>query len=119
MNTDIRKEYLFWSALSAFMMLALPWLTVTFIRSDAGMAVCFLLFFAVYPAYSVILGVHAGENAGKLWSLPVVNAVLFLVGTWLLFDPEETAFLLYAGIYLVLGIVCMFLSALIRRKGRQ
>ena len=113
------KEYLHWIIASAFMMLALPWLTVTFIRSDAGMAVCFLLFFAVYPVYSVILGVHAGRNAGKLWSLPFINAGLFLMGVWLLFDIGEPAFLLYAGIYLALGMGCMIISMVIRTKRRQ
>ncbi len=37
-------------------MLALPWLAVTFVKGDAGMAVCFLLFFAIDPLYSVAIG---------------------------------------------------------------
>ena len=112
------NKYLYRLVLSAFIMTALPWLTVTFIRSDAGMAVCFLLFFAVNPAWSIILGVLAGENLQKQWSLPVLSAAFFLAGTWLFFDMGETAFLLYAGIYLVLGTGCMLISSAVRKKDR-
>jgi len=37
-----------------------PWLAVTFVGS-AGMTVCFILFFAINPVFSVICGVAAGK----------------------------------------------------------
>ena len=36
----------------------------------------------------------------KLWFLPPVNALLFLLGTWTFFEFAEPAFWLYAGVYL-------------------
>ena len=92
-------------------MLVLPWLTVTLIRSDAAMAVCFLLFFAVDPLCAVFTGVTAGKHLRKLWWIPPVNALAFLAGTWICFEPGETAFLLYALIYLALGTFAMLVSA--------
>ena len=47
------KKILPWIITSAVIMLALPWLAVTFIKSDGGMAVSFLLFFAVNPFYAI------------------------------------------------------------------
>jgi hypothetical protein len=41
--------------------------------------------------------------------------VLFLIGTWIFFDMEETAFILYAAVYLALGIAAMF----IRKKTQK
>ncbi len=41
----MNKNMIIWFAVSAVLMLALPWLAVTFVKGDAGMAVCFLLFF--------------------------------------------------------------------------
>ena len=32
-------------------MLVFPWLAVTFVKSDGGMAVCFILFFALNPIW--------------------------------------------------------------------
>ncbi len=92
----MKKNIILWLAVSAAIMLALPWLAVTLVKGDAGMAACFVLFFAVNPIYSVILGVFAGKDVKHLWSLPVISAVLFLIGTWIFFDIGEMAFVLYS-----------------------
>ena len=112
----MKKNIILWLAVSAAIMLALPWLAVTLVKGDAGMAACFVLFFAVNPIYSVILGVFAGKDVKHLWSLPVISAVLFLIGTWIFFDMGEMAFVLYAAVYLALGIVTMLISMIIRKK---
>ena len=107
----MKKNIILWLAVSAVVMLALPWLAVTFVKGDAGMAVCFLLFFALNPLYSVIFGVFAGKDMKHLWSLPIVSAALFLIGTWIFFDMGEMAFILYAVVYLVLGHLPMIFDA--------
>ena len=115
----MKKNIILWMAASAAVMLAFPWLAVTFVKGDAGMAVCFLLFFAVNPLYSVINGAYAGKDVKYLWSLPVISAVLFLIGTWIFFDMGETAFILYAAVYLVIGIMAMLISMFIRKKTQE
>lgn len=115
----MKKNIILWLAASAVVMLAFPWLAVTFVKGDAGMAVCFLLFFAVNPLYSVIIGAFAGKDVKHLWSLPVISAVLFLIGTWIFFDMGETAFILYAAVYLVIGIMAMLISMFIRKKTQE
>ncbi len=115
----MKKNIILWLAASAVVMLAFPWLAVTFVKGDAGMAVCFLLFFAVNPLYSVLIGAFAGKDVKHLWSLPVISAVLFLIGTWIFFDMGETAFILYAAVYLVIGIMAMLISMFIRKKTQE
>lgn len=112
----MKKIFICWLAVSAVVMLVIPWTAATFVKGDAGMAVCFLLFFAINPIYSVAIGSFAGKEMKRLWSLPVISAVLFLCGTWIFFDMGETAFILYAAAYLVLGIVAMLISMCIRKK---
>ena len=112
----MKRNIILWMAASAVVMLALPWIAVTFVKGDAGMAACFVLFFALNPLYSVILGVFAGKDVKHLWSLPVISAVLFLIGTWIFFDMGEMAFVLYAVVYLALGIVTMLISMIMRKK---
>jgi len=106
----MKKNIILWLAASAVVMLAFPWLAVTFVKGDAGMAVCFLLFFAVNPLYSVLIGAFAGKDIRRLWSLPVISSALFLIGTWIFFDMGESAFILYAAVYLVLGIAAMLIK---------
>ena len=115
----MKKNIILWLAASAVVMLAFPWLAVTFVKGDAGMAVFFLLFFAVNPLYSVLIGVFAGKDVKHLWSLPVISAVLFLIGTWIFFDMGETAFILYAAVYLIIGIMAMLISMFIRKKTQE
>ncbi len=110
------KKIIPWIIASAVIMLALPWLAVTFIKGDGGMAVCFILFFALNPIYAICAGVYAGKDIKKLWALPIITALFFLAGTWLFFDMGEKAFILYALAYLFLGTAAMLISIFIKKK---
>lgn len=115
----MRKRIVLWAAVSAVIMLVLPWLAVTFVKGDAGMAVCFLLFYAVNPIYSLITGAFAGKHIKRLCSLLFILSVLYLLGVWIFFDMGEIAFIIYAVIYLILGILAMLVSMLIERKKQR
>ena len=115
----MKKDFIFWLVVSIVIMLLLPFLTVTFVKADAGMAVCFMLFYAVNPIYSVVIGIFAGKDVKRLWSLPVISSILFLAGTWLLFDMGEIAFIMYAVIYFFIGMLAMLISMLISKKTHQ
>lgn len=97
--------------------LLLPWLTVTFVPGDAGMAVCFLLFYAIDPLLAVGMGVLAALR--RQWWWPVALSAAFLMGSWLIFSPGERAFLLLAGVYLALGFAAAGLAWLIRRLTKE
>lgn len=112
------KRLISWIILAIFLMIGCPWLAVTF-ASSVGMAVCFLLFFAVNPLFSAICGVFAGRNIKQLWILPIVIAGLFLAGVWLFFEMGETAFLLYGGCYLIIGVAAMLINAIIKNRKRK
>ena len=110
------RKVINWIIFVLVLMIGCPWLTVTFAGS-AGMAVCFVLFYAINPLFSSVFGMFAGKNIKKLWMLPIFNAGVFLVGTWMFFEMGEPAFWLYSGIYLIIGLCAMLVtSALCRRK---
>lgn len=110
------KKLILWIIASAVIMLAFPWLAVTFIKGDGGMAVCFILFFVLNPIYVICAGVYAGKDKKRLWALPILTALFFLAGTWLFFDMGEKAFVLYALVYLFLGVIAMLISMFIKKK---
>ena len=95
----------------AAVMLGLPWLSVRLIQGMEALAICIMLFYGVNPLCAIFTGVTAGKHLRKLWWIPAVNALAFLAGTWICFEPGETAFLMYAAVYLVLGIFAMLVSA--------
>lgn len=107
----MRGSVIFWIGMTAAVMLLLPWMAVAFVKGDGGMAVCFVLFYGVNPIYSVIAGISAGKDRRRLWLLPVMAAALFLLGAWIFFDMGEVAFILYAAVYLILGILAMLASS--------
>ena len=111
----MKKTILVTCAAILGVMLVLPWLTVRLIQSGMAMTICLLLFFCVDPLCAVFTGMTAGKHLRNLWWIPAVNAAAFLAGTWICFDPGETAFLLYAAVYFVLGIAAMILSAWIHK----
>jgi len=107
------KRLLAWTVGTMVLMIGCPWLAVTF-AGDAGMAVCFLLFFVINPVFSAVCGAFAGRHPRQLWALPVLAAGLFLAGTWLFFEMGEPAFFVYSGVYLFIGLITMLISVLIK-----
>jgi hypothetical protein len=110
------KKIIPWIVASVTIMLVLPWLVVTFLKGDRGMAVCFILFWALNPIYAICIGAYAGKDIKRLWFLPIITALFFLAGTWLFLDMGENAFILYALVYLFLGSVAMLISMFIKTK---
>ena len=115
----MKKRVVLWFVISAIIMFVLPWLAVAFVKGDAGMAVCFLLFYTINPIYSVIIGAVAGKDIKHLCNLPFISSILYLFGVWIFFDMGETVFIMYAVIYLILGILAMLISMFIERKKRR
>lgn len=113
------KKSIMFGILSLCVMVGFPFLAVTFVSGDGAMAVCFLLFFAVDPVYSILVGIFASGNIKARWYQPVLSAVLFLAGVWTFFDSSEIAFVLYAVCYCVIGVISMTLSFLVLRFSKK
>ncbi len=101
-------------ALAIVLMIGCPLLTVT-LATDAGMAICFLLFFAANPIFSAVCGIVAGKNIKRYWALLLLSPCLFLLGAWLSFDWGEPVFLLYCWVYFVIGMLAMLTRWLMRK----
>lgn len=91
-------------------MILLPFLAITFVKGDNGMAICFVLFYAINPLFSIYIGYTADK-----WIYLFINSLLFLLGTWIFFDMGEIAFVYYAIVYLLLGLIMMFIKHKRRR----
>lgn len=73
----MKKNIILWLAVSAVVMLALPWLAVTFVNGDAGMAVCFLLFSLFGIVYPMKMGKAiciAGD--GQIFFYKYINHII-------------------------------------------
>ena len=107
---DNRKEMILWLTISVVIMIALPFTVARLASECSGMALCMILFFFVNPIYSAILGFRCGKDIRRMWNLPLVSSIAFLAGTWLFFDIKEVWFIIYASVYLIIGLTAMGIS---------
>lgn len=110
-----KRILMIWLAVSILVMFALPFAVARLASECSGMALCMILFFIINPIYSAILGYRCGKDVGRMWNLPLVSAIAFLAGTWIFFDIHELWFIAYAGVYLVIGYIAMFISKHLNR----
>ena len=116
------KSYFFkvllWIIAATMIMLGLPWLAKMFADSMGGMLVSMILFYAIDPVFSIVMGACAGQDIKGYWYMPIGNAGLFLLGIWLYMSKDLTQFYSYAVVYLALGLVSMIISLFARKRIR-
>ncbi len=103
------------------LMFFVPLCITKLVRSDAGMAVCFILFFAVDPLFSIYVGIIAGKSLNESWYMPVIPVVIFVLSSWVVFDFFETAFIIYGAVYLIIGTIVMIIcsSSLFKKNNNE
>ena len=112
----MRTQYTKWYLISMLVMWGLPWAAVTFAPADAGMAICLILFYAINPLFSVLIGTVAASGENDVWVLPCSSATMFIFGTWIFFDSREMIFIVYGCVYLAIGYSSMLVAKMIKRK---
>ena len=100
-------------------MFGFPWAAVTFAPHDAGMAICFILFFGVNAMFSLYVGIFAGLTVKQRWFLPFVNPAAFLLGVWTVFDWGNPDFYGFAAAYLAVALVAMLATIVVVRNVRK
>ena len=100
-------------------MFGLPAAAVTFAPGDAGMAIAFILFFGLNPAESMFAGIYSGLDMKHRWYLPAVNAALFLLGVWTVFDWGNPDFYGFCVAYLAVALVAMLTTVIVVRNIRK
>lgn len=102
-----RRIIITWIAVTVAVMFVFPLAVAGLASECSGMALCMILFFIVNPIYSAILGFRCGKDIRRMWNLPLVSSIAFLAGTWLFFDIKEVWFIIYASVYLIIGLTAM------------
>ena len=95
-------------------MLIIPIITINTVKADAGMLVTLMLFFAVYPVISVVIGIISGEDVKHFWFSPAFIAVLFWVFS--LFTYKTAFPVLYSILYFLLCLISMLMASFIKKR---
>lgn len=114
-----RRIIITWFAVTVAVMFVFP-LAVAKLASECfGMALCMILFIIVNTVYSAILGFRCGKDIRSMWNLPLVSSIAFLTGMWLFFDIKEVWFIIYASVYLIIGLTAMGISNYLNKRNTQ
>ena len=108
-----------WYFLSFIVMLVFPFLAVHFVKGDNGMAVFFILFYVLNPMYSIISGIVAGINRKSLRTLPLINTILFLIGSVCIVGSTDWSFSYFALAYLLIGYFFISIGMYINKKSSK
>lgn len=103
----LRSKILLCAALCLVCLFVLPLLFINVASSDAGMALCLVLFFAVDPLFFIVLGLICGTDLKKLWLIVPAAAIFFPLGFSLAAGEFVSDIFAYCPIYLAAGILSM------------
>ena len=103
-------------------LIVLPWVIDAEIPMEYKKYFTALLYKYITPLFLFLTGLHTGECLKKLWYLPIVSGILFLVMKIILFPPFKTSDLLYMLGYVVVSFGGMLLGwgiGLLREKEKN
>ena len=113
----MKRKYkiLLFFILNVVMALLIPFLAVKLVPSDAGMAVCMLLFFVVYPVLFMLLGIVISKDMKYLWWMPLCSFAIFPLLFSAAMGGMVEELYAYSMIYLFLGYAVSALLLIIKK----
>ena len=94
----------------------LPFILVKAAEPHEFMGIMILLFFVVNPITAAVINSMIGKDIKKLWWMPALFAIVFLLSYWLVLEEFIIDLTFYAVIYLIIGLIFMIGSLVVARK---
>lgn len=91
-------------------LLVLPIFIVEYAEARMGMGLIMIFFFLINPIVSIGLSLLVGKDVKKLWWIPVLFSLMFLISYWLVLEQIILELIIYAINYLILGILTIIIS---------
>lgn len=105
----MKKNLGIWLAVSAVLLLLLPWAAVTYVPRQAGFLVCLFLLYVVNPVYFLTTGVWAGrklERGQNALAAVAFGALLYAAGEGWIWEMGNFS-VGYTLAYLILGCLAV------------
>lgn len=114
------KNKLLISILTMFIvLLILPLSVVNSVEAKNGMGLMMIFFFAINPITTICLNLMINKDIKKMWCIPILFSFIFLLSYWIVLKEVITDLIIYAVIYLVLGVITMFLSYFLNNRRKK
>ena len=113
----MKKKIIITFILMAAVLFILPFTFVKVAEPHEFMGTMILLFFVVNPITAAVIHSMIGTDIRKLWWMPGLFAVVFLLSYWLVLEEIIIDLTFYAVIYLVIGLIFMIGSFFVASHG--
>lgn len=112
----LKKKLIIIITIMFFVLFIVPLILVKLAKPHEFMGIMIMLFFCVNPIASVIINSLIGKDIKKLWLIPMLFCIVFLFSYWIVLKEIILDLMFYAGIYLIIGLVFMFISSFVAKK---
>ena len=85
----------------------LPFILINISKSHEFMGITMMLFFVVNPLTTAIINSMIGKDIKKMWWMPILFCIVFLLSYWLVLEEIILDLVFYAVIYIIIGIIFM------------
>lgn len=111
---EIKKKVIFIIIAMLSILLFIPLIFVSLLKPQDGMGMMIIFFFLVNPISAIIINLMIGTDIKKLWYIPGLFSLIFLLSYWLVLKEIILDLIIYAIIYLILGLISMYLSTKVK-----
>ena len=112
----IKKKLIIITTLMFLVLFIIPFILINLSKSHEFMGIMILLFFIINPISTIIINSIIGKDIKKLWYIPILFSIIFLILYWILLKEIILDLTVYAISYLVIGIITMLISYFISKK---
>ena len=97
-------------------LLILPFILIKVSKPHEFMGIMVMLFFVVNPITAAIINSMIGKDIRYMWWMPLLFCIVFLLSYWLVLEEIILDLIIYALIYLIIGLIFMMASLFVVKK---
>jgi len=113
---EIKKKTIIILTFMLCVLLILPFIPINISEPHEVMGIIMMLFFVVNPLTTAIINLMIGKDIKKMWWMPILFCIVFLLSYWLVLEAFILDLILYAIIYIIIGIIFMIISWCFTKK---
>ena len=101
----IKKKIFIFLIIMFIVLFILPFILINISKSHEFMGIMIMLFFVVNPITAAIINSMIGKDIRKMWWMPVLFSIVFLLAYWIVLKEIILDLMFYAVIYLIIGLL--------------
>lgn len=115
----MKKKIIITFIIMTAVLFIVPFIFVKVAEPHEFMGIMILLFFVVNPITAAVINSMIGKDVNKLWWMPTLFSIVFLLSYWLVLEEIIIDLIFYAVIYLIIGLIFMIASSFVARKFKR